>query len=219
MFWELKSNSHPWRTGGSNSTEHLCLDVPSRQHQCHRRSLQPSVLSNQNPNQHLCSEEGKHLLHLYYSKQTLMTDEKRRNRLDYISCNISAQHPQANTIHRFGAVWQYVTFEWDEIALIHTYTNTCWNRGQRNPKWNPWEDHQEARRDIRLQDEVQNAPLQLKVEDQLGVMAFERRVRREVGQCIENMQCASESLPTGTPSCLRILRCCLNVKIALGLTL
>lgn len=60
-------------------------------------------------------------------------------------------------------------------VLTHTYTNTCWNRGQGNPEGNPWEDNQQAGGDVSLEDEVQNAPLQLKVEDQLWVIAFEKR--------------------------------------------
>lgn len=56
-----------------------------------------------------------------------------------------------------------------------TDTDTSWNRGQRDPEGNPREDHQQAGGDIRLQDEVQDAPLQLKVEDQPRVLAFRRR--------------------------------------------
>lgn len=63
------------------------------------------------------------------------------------------------------------------IAFLHTNTNTCWNRRQGDPEGNPGEDNQQTGGDVCLQDEVQDAPLQLKVEDQLWVIAFEKEVR------------------------------------------
>lgn len=60
--------------------------------------------------------------------------------------------------------------------LVHTDANPCWNRGQRDPEGNPGEDNQQAGGDICLQDKVENAPLQLKVEDQLRIIAFEKDV-------------------------------------------
>lgn len=60
------------------------------------------------------------------------------------------------------------------IALPHTYTNTCWNRGQGDPEGHPREDNKQAGGDVSLQDEVQDTPLQLKVEDQFRVIAFEK---------------------------------------------
>lgn len=70
--------------------------------------------------------------------------------------------------------------------LFHTYTNTCRNRGQGNPEGDPGEDNQQAGGDIRLQDEVQNAPLQLEVEDQLWVVTFVRKGWKSVSVVVDD---------------------------------
>lgn len=62
------------------------------------------------------------------------------------------------------------------LFFVHTDANPCWNRGQRDPEGNPGEDNQQAGGDICLQDKVENAPLQLKMEDQLRIIAFEKDV-------------------------------------------
>lgn len=60
------------------------------------------------------------------------------------------------------------------FKLRPTYTDTCWNRGQGDPEGHPGEDNEQAGGDVSLQDEVQDAPLQLKVEHQLRVIAFKK---------------------------------------------
>lgn len=65
---------------------------------------------------------------------------------------------------------------WLVFFFVHTDADPCWNRGQRDPEGNPGEDNQQAGGDICLQDEVENAPLQLKMEDQLRIIAFEKDV-------------------------------------------
>lgn len=55
-----------------------------------------------------------------------------------------------------------------------TDADPCGDGRLADPEGHPGQDHQQARGNIRLQDEVQDASLQLKVEDQLGVVACER---------------------------------------------
>lgn len=61
------------------------------------------------------------------------------------------------------------------FPLHHTYTNTCWNRRQGDPEGDPGEDDQQAGGDVGLQDKVQDAPLQLEVEDQPRVSSLEEK--------------------------------------------
>lgn len=59
---------------------------------------------------------------------------------------------------------------------LPTYTDPGRNRRLADPEGDPGEDHQQAGRDIGFQDKVQDAPLQLKVEDQFGVVSWKEKV-------------------------------------------
>lgn len=57
-----------------------------------------------------------------------------------------------------------------------TDTDASWDGGQWDPEGNPGQDDQQAGGDVGLQDEVQDAPLQFKVEDKLWVIALKKTV-------------------------------------------
>lgn len=61
------------------------------------------------------------------------------------------------------------------VSWLSTYTDPRWDGGQGDPEGDPGEDDQQAGGDVGLQDEVQDAPLQLKVKHQFGVISCEER--------------------------------------------
>lgn len=52
-----------------------------------------------------------------------------------------------------------------------TYANACGDRRLADPEGDPGENHQQAGGHVCFQDEVQDAPLQLEMKDQPGIIS------------------------------------------------
>ena len=59
------------------------------------------------------------------------------------------------------------------FKVVVTYANASRDWGLWDPEGDPREDHQQTGGHVSLQDEVEDAPLQLKVEHQLRVVTWE----------------------------------------------